>query len=362
MSTKIENLGIPSIDSFKLRLEVDHLKGFDKSLLDYIVKYNVTTAEIESEFKTNSKKYQCKEYSFYASLNTNVRVSRDRYTDCITIIINSKQIKSKYFKGITKETIKDVYKEISSLGIINCNYTTFINGAITDIDIKKDFTLPMDDYKELVSTLAIMTKESNNRDKGCTTFKESTNFGIAWSKRETSKYLSQPYLKIYHKGIELMHHSKEFYNEYLNPKEIINAIRIETTIKNKEHLKRLNLDLNKYNLIEFLSLSDEQLNSIIAKSVNAHLKTRSNTKPFKNKTNMTPSNLMLLNSIAVLTNELNWSLFRIENHLLSGFENKVTKSRQKRLINELYNDQIKGTNYDFKSSKIDSVFDSIGWA
>lgn len=359
--TKIENIGIPSIDSFKLRLEVGHLDSFDKSLLDTLVTYNAETSEVEKEFKRGAKNYPCKEYSYYASYVENVRVSKERYVDCIMLLINSKQLGSDYFKGITIETIKGVYDDIKSLGIVKCGYSTFLNSAITDIDVKKDHYLELDEYKELCKTLAIMTKPSSNRDKGCTTFKDKTNYGIAWSKRETTKYLSQPYLKIYHKGIELLHHSVKFYDEYLKFKEVKNVMRIETTIKNKKHLTALNLDFNKYSLDEFLRLSNEQLNEIIGKAVNSHLAPRSKVRTFKSKRDLSPSHQTILNSISICTTELNWSLLRIENHLLKGIENKVSKSRQKKLIKELYEDEIKGTNYDSKSTKIDSVLDSFGW-
>ena len=76
---------------------------------------------------------------------------------------------------------------------------------------------------------------------------------------------------------------------------------------------------------------------------------------------MTPQKRLLLNSILGYTTELNWSIAKVESLLLNGIENKVSKSRTKKLINELYNDYINNTDYDFKRSKVNSFFDEIGW-
>jgi len=76
---------------------------------------------------------------------------------------------------------------------------------------------------------------------------------------------------------------------------------------------------------------------------------------------MPPSDKILLRSIVALTTELNWSIEKVQNYLLSDIENTVSKSRKRTKIKQLYNDQINGTDYDFKSSKIDSVLDALGW-
>ena len=110
-------------------------------------------------------------------------------------------------------------------------------GLIYDIDIKKDFRLEQDEYKEVIKACSIMTKESSNRDKGFRVFKANDNYGIEWSIRTTSKYLTNPFLKIYSKDFELMTPTdkggaNDFYNEYLKAFNISNLKRIETTVKN----------------------------------------------------------------------------------------------------------------------------------
>jgi len=206
-----------------------------------------------------------------------------------------------------------------------------------------------------------MTKASQSSKLGCNVFKQLDNYGIEWSNRQTTKYRTHPYLKIYHKGIEITTNSIDFYNEYLKPKDVKEVIRIETTVKNRTHFRALDIGLTQFTFIEILNLTIEQKQMIIQKAVNSHLASRTKAKAFNSKLNMTPAHKVLLNSILGFTTELNWSIARIESLLLNGIENKVTKSRQKKLINELYNDHIKDTNYDFKSTKIESFFDTIGW-
>lgn len=357
--TKLEHLNEIAIDSFKLRLKVSSLKAYDSSLTDHLTVVNTNTGDIEKEFKRSSKSYECKGYTYYASYNENVRVSKSQNVDCITILINSKQLRSKYLQGITANNIKAIYKEVVSLGIIDCTYDTFINGTVSDVDFKIDFRLQLDEYKELLSTCKIMTKASSDRDKGCTSFSKSNNIGISWSVRASSKYKTHPYLKFYHKEIELKNNSRDFYDEYLQHLDITDRIRVETTVKNKSHFKVIGVDSNS--LKDVLNLSKEQKSLILSTAINSHLSPRNKSLTFKSKIDMRPSDKILLRSIVALTTELNWSIDKVQNYLLSDIESKVSKSRNRTKIKELYTDQINGTDYDFKSSKIDSVLDALGW-
>jgi hypothetical protein len=320
---------------------------------------NSDTAEIEQEFNRTKKEYSFKGFSIYASIVKGIRVSKDRFADCLILLVNSKALKSNYLQGITVDNIKQIYNQIIEVGIIDCSYDEFLNGAGTDVDFKCDFTLPLDEYKELIKVCALMTKESSNRDKGSTTFKEKTNYGISWSVRKSSKYLTNPYLKIYHKEIELKERSNDFRELYLNDVDITNRIRIETTVKNRTHFKKLGL--NSSTLKDILYLSQEQIKSIFSIGVNSHLLPRTKAMAFKTKHNLTPTKQIYLNTLLVFTSELNYTIERSINILINNIENKGSKSLNKTTLNELYIDHIKNTNYDSKASKIDKVFDSFGW-
>jgi hypothetical protein len=368
--TNVIKLGESSTDSFKLRLQVSKLEGYDRELSALFETTTTNTdtgeSETEAEWKRRAKIYECNKYNYRASFSTNIRVSATEFTDVIIILINSKQLKERYFEGITRKNINVIYKEIIKLGIVDCSLSAFLNGQITDIDFKKDWRLKMDEYKEVIKACEIMTKESPKSDIGCRPFKDKDNYGIQWSVRQSTKYLTNPFLKIYSKDLELMkptekEGSNDFYNEYLKGYDIANLKRIETTVKNKKHFESLNLGVPTNSLKDILNLSQESMNKILSISVNAHLSSRIKARTFTDKTNMTPDKRLILNSILGYTTELNWSMPKIESLLLNGIENKFTKSKKKKLINELYNDYINKTDYDFKRSKVNSFFDEMQW-
>jgi hypothetical protein len=177
---------------------------------------------------------------------------------------------------------------------------------MSDIDIKKDYHLETDEYKELILATKKMTRPSSQGSKGYNAF----DMGIQWSIRETTQYKTNPFLKIYHKESELFTNSKEFTSIHLSEhkEHIKNLFRIEATIKNRGHLRALNLGMDKFNLKELLSLSQEQLQQIIAKSVNSHLLPRSKAMTFKTQKKMTPTQSIFLRSLVSIVSDKNWSI------------------------------------------------------
>lgn len=367
MSSKIKNLGQCSIDSMKLRLELSSLKAFDQSLKDYLYIVNESTGDIEKEYKRQSKKYLCNGFSVYASIQENFLVSKDTYSDCLILLINSKQLGSKYFDGITLKTIPLIHDLLRELKILDCSLETFLKGKPTDIDFKKDFELIFDEYQEMIKALKKMTKQSSNRDKGYTHHKGQSNNGISWSVRKSNKYLSSPYTKIYHKGLEMHLNgskggSNEFREIYLPYLDITNVFRLETTVKNKKHLESLKLGLKSFSLEELLNLSKASLDKIMSTAFNSHLLPRNPSLTFKSKKKMSPSDQQLFSSLLAFIHDHEYSLNRAINLMTGRIESPVAKSRAKKKLTIMYNDEISGTNYQAKSSKIESVFDAFGWA
>ena len=365
MKTKIPNLGQCSIDSLKLRLEIPLLTSYNKRL-----DKNLTTIDddgvIEDEFKRKSKRYFLDGFSLYASISKNVPVGFNRRCDCLILLINSKQLGSRYFEGITLLTLPIIYNLVKSLEILDCDYDTFLASSPTDIDFKKDHELEFDEYKELINGCDLMTKESTQSCFGNNVFRGKTNYGIQWSKRESNKFLKAPFTKIYHKGYEFItltedKGSKDFADKYLSHIDFNEVFRIETQVKNKEHLKRLKIGLEDFTLKDLLNLSSESKDKILSTAINSHLSPRTKSLSFKSKSKLTPSNHMHLSSLLGLINEANFSFKRACNFLINNIENDSSKSLKKKVLTDLYNDHIKDTNYDRKSSKIENVLDGLGW-
>jgi len=367
MTSKIPNLGQCSIDSLKLRIELKDLYSFDSSLNENLVTLDEETLSVvEETFKRKSKYYQSGGFGFYASIVENVKVSKDRSSDCLILLINSKQLGSKYFEGITKETVPIIYDEIKRLGIMDCSASTFLYASPTDIDFKKDFSIQFDEYKEVINSCRIMTKQSTNRDKGCTVFAQKDNWGISWSVRTTKNYLSNPYTKIYHKGLEFSKEdcnggSKAFKDRYLPLIDVSNIMRIETTVKNKKHLESLKIPLGTFTFYDLLSLSDENKDKILAKAINSHLLPRTKSLAFKTKSKMSPTQRIYLNLLMGLINDSNFTFKRALNLALNGIENASTKSLNKKTLTRLYTDHLEGTDYETKSDNVENVLSGLGW-
>ena len=363
--TNISNLTITTIDSLKLRIPISQLDSFDNSLNDVFVTTNVTTGEIEKEFKKTAKQYQCDNYSFYVSL-ANIKHSGRHFEDCIILLLNSKQIESRYFEGLTLDSIKVVYNKVVELGILNCSLDTFLRGVPTDIDFKKDYQMEMDNYKEIIQGCSLMSKNSSQVDIGKRVFNSSTNQGISWGKRESSKYIANPFTKIYHKGLEFItpkenKGAKEFKDRYLNHIDTNDIIRIETTVKNKRHLESLKLDLKYFTLFDLLSMTPKQNDWVITSAINKHLNKRTRLMVFKDKVELRPQHQVELNALIGFTSQMNWSLIRSIEFMSNNITNKDTKSRLKKRLTNLYNDYINETDFAPKVDKVNSFFDSIGW-
>lgn len=361
--SKIPNLEEISIDSCKLTIPLSLVKSYNYQLnREWITVDKETLSEIDSEFKKKRIAYYGKGFTVYASIQENRLISKGYYSDCIVLLINSKHLGSRYFEGITLNTLPIIHNLlVNELKILDCSFDSLLSASITDIDFKKDYLIDFDNYKELIKGCKAMTKPSNNKDKGCRDFTGKTNYGIEWSVRETNKYLTNPYVKIYHKGLELIYNSDEWYDIYLPYLDVSNVMRIEVTIKNKKHLESLKLGLKSFTLREVLKLNQEQMQKIIATCINSHLLPRTKGLSFKTESKMTPTHRIFLNSLIGLTVDSNLSIDRALNLLLNGIENDSSKSNNKKVLKRLYFDHIKGTNYEKKVSQIESIFDSFGW-
>lgn len=166
-----------------------------------------------------------------------------------------------------------------------------------------------------------------------TNFKGKGNYGIMFNKREASNYLNNPFVKIYHKGNDLKHNSKEFKKEYFSKVDTENIIRLETTIKNKKHLK--SFDIKDNQLTTLLSIKQSVLKYIIKNSLFKHINVP------KKLTRQTDSNLSITD--LALLESLKYKM-RIENlpytnairQMMYGSKDKQSRYRFKKKMIELY--------------------------
>tara|TARA_R110002153_G_C13266407_1_gene492865 strand:+ start:216 stop:1316 length:1101 start_codon:yes stop_codon:yes gene_type:complete len=362
---KIKNLREPSIDSLKYRIPIHCLKSYNQDLNANMVTLDVDTDEIEREFKRVSKVFQLQDYIVRAAIE-NSPISNGARCDVLAIGINAKQLENKYFEGITTDNIEILYKLIIDLEILDCSLNTFIDeGFITDLDIKKDFPVEMDDFKELIKGCDVMTKESKKSSGGNDIKSGSKHYAIYWGGARTTKnWKSYPFTKIYHKSIQIAQPKqkngmREFKDSYLSNIDTSNLMRIETTVKNREHLLSLNIGLKKCNLREILNLNHEQLDKILAKAFNQHL-TRNTSKVFKKEKTMTPSKEIIFSTLCMLINDENYSFDRALKGMIRTIPRGSNKTLKKKEITKIYEDYIYKTDYKKKTQIIENIYDEIG--
>ena len=171
-----------SIDSVRLKINtgfVDFTEKGVSTLVNMKGTFDVTTGEItEDEFKRNA--FEIKENGILSRLlvrNIQLGFNEGAHkSEVLEIFISSKMLKGKYLKGITQETIRDIYDYLMSLELFHIYYDKFLeNSTCTDIDFKTDRNnMPPDKAQEFFKYLSIQGGELHNQ-KG--------NKGLSYSHR-----------------------------------------------------------------------------------------------------------------------------------------------------------------------------------
>ena len=352
----IDTLGSTEIDSFKLRIPYRNV-----DVTNYRLEALRTTTfeggEIETEnFKKNALRFENNGIKTKFAIEVMPMDNKGFKKKYLTIGLNSKLLKEKYRQGITKTNIDFVHNAIMQYDVARFDLKTMLEGFVTDLDFKTDTKATMDEFQELKKFFKINAKEILNYSS----FNSKTNQGMQYSVRETKSYKTKPFVKMYHKELELKYNVKAqspiFYKAYLKGKEDVkDLIRFETTIKNNAHMKVLGITSNT--LSHFLNLEDSFKKDILSMSINTHLE--SNIKQIKIREGMTPLDEMLHNLI-VMHMEQGMTYDRIRDFVLSTFTEKTRKSKAKSKFNQIYEEQIRGTKKDISTKNIDSILNLIG--
>lgn len=345
-------LGQITVDSLKIRISFDKCTIVDDKILcdKYIV--DAATGGIDKEFKENRYKHYKNGVSTSYGIEDQV-TSHQNVERYMVILFNSKLLSSRYFEGITKHNIYLVYLSIISQQKVFFTFDDFIGSSCTDVDFKKDVLTST--LNENIKTMHLFAKESKRANVGCNIFSEYGNKGIEWSSRKRATP-ANPFLKIYHKGLELVNKSKDFHREYLGGFNIDKLVRVETTIKNRKHFKRYNIYDTTLNGI--LNLSQDKLQDVLKDILDIHLNKRI-VAP-KTPTNMKPSHAVHFASITSLM-DLGLSYNSIREMLVGAIRDSVGKCRMRKTLDSIYEESIAGSEVDTLSKQQTNFFNSIGW-
>lgn len=248
-----------AVDSLKVRIPAQCVDIKCPELADsHIIKVNSTTGRILGTAGVNQTSYSYPhtgvEVSYkYEAMNVGGR----RPERFISIGIHSKMLGEGYLQGINSKSIHKLYNEIQRHGLIDVDaLSLFDKSSCTDVDIKRDEMLTSNALKAQIGDL----KKSvfSKRKHLVKTFRKADNLGIQFSERSTTSFKTAPFLKIYHKGIELIQESNLFASKHLGEVSYQDIARIETTIKNRKHFRYLYGDEFNPTLGNVISLTTEQ--------------------------------------------------------------------------------------------------------
>ena len=337
-------INVPLTDSFSLKIPFNECQILDERLTSNTFIYYETLDAIDSE--PNPPKPM-----LIQGNGITIRIglceiplldhkTREKIqTKFINLTVSSKLLRQNYFDGISKHNIETLYNEFLSFEVFTCSLETFLNGYISDVDIC--FNRYCVSPKIFSDSLDILMLQTGNKQKHLHKIHDAQNIGLTFNKRDFAKP-SIPFIKLYHKEYELLTKSAEFYNIYLFPtysEGIKNLTRVEVTIKNYDHKKRL----EKFGIIpsfktleEYLNLSQAELYQVIVFSLNSYIELKARQKA----PNLSP------------TDHIIYEL--IQNCIISGYDHKallnvvisfkgstpeathVSHSRMRKKINELF--------------------------
>jgi hypothetical protein len=350
-------LYLPSIDSFKWRLELDSVEIINRNLLDHIInqKTNTTTGEIIEEIpiQSNSLKVHFDHYHIHFAINKIFGV------EYLVVLINSKLLEHDYLHGITMKNIEPIYNKIMSCNVFRCSFEQFLSGYVSDTDIKKDVTLSEKDLKGVIKHLDAASKAHKRSKYGANPFTEKDNLGIEWNTRKGASF-THPFLKVYHKGVESKHSkNREFFEHYIGLDTITDRTRIEVTIKSFREAQKHGFKDNT--LLTLLKATTDDLNAIIEHSVTSNLEPRLKKVERKDKTALNNSELIMYLYLTELIKEKGISFNNALLHVIEHQECKVQRSRLKTSLTKVYEEQIQGQKYEVKVRSMNSFFDVLGW-
>ena len=354
--TKVKNNSIRpntneiTIDSFRISIPINLVRILDSNLTDKAATFtiNLRTDEVLTE-------REVKENSIIRNINgvpLRFNIDNSFNEKKVVILINSKHLFNDYFNGITPSNIETIYNTIIDCGIIDIDFETFLKQPIVDVDFKKDNVVGLEEYHKSLEIIRSCSKLSKYKDDGCHSYAN----GIEFSVRKTSKYLSNPYFKIYHKEIELNENSSDFADKHLKHVDYTDLVRIEYTVKNKKHFNSLGVENNT--LKHVLSLSNEVKQTMQQVVVKKHLSRREMIAP-KENSDLNPNQQIMFDYINLLL-ENGQNINAVMNYILGSFSG-TNKYRKKKEITFVYENFIMGTIAEKRSLKMNSFFDNLGW-
>lgn len=337
------------VDSATLTIPLSKVEFPDSWLSSEVATVNLQTGEARDIREASneyikdrgiSTRYQVQKRAFVPNTNSQI--------DVLRITINAKQLGARYLEGITATNVARVYEYIISQGLVNLSLDDFLAGWVTDCDFKLDFHLA--DLKEVYTNIDALHERTREtlKAKGRGVYKPfrdtGRNYGLEWYPRNNWKGAvpaSKQNTRVYAKGLELTHHSSEFYANFLPAQDhTLNILRIETQgIKNAKTAKRY--EIEDTSLLNVLSLTSDSCKRMFTEPFSHFLNFDYKPPKVKDSHSFKEYENAVLKKIVMEAMDIN--LDELWEMLGNGYENdvrpfkdKVEKSKQKRAHMERY--------------------------
>jgi hypothetical protein len=326
-STKIQkklNLEKIKIDSFKLRVPRINVELVDSKFTKKFQKL-YETGEIDEHIGLDNNKVKT-ENGITSRIGIVHSMDTDGGSEYVMFQINAKQLKKKYFEGINRNNIKIIYEYLMSFKIVYLDYSVFLDGLISDIDICFDYKITRKGMQETNQKIyeSILPHCAKYVGKP---FGRKNNTGLQFNDRAKATP-SKPYCKIYHKTTELESKSEEFAKAYLKNIDYQNIGRFEYTIKNSKHKRYLNL---KYQTLDdFLKIQHRTLERFFFNGIKSYTISQEIIREYQD---LSPAKRLMLELINKLISRGSdkQSIYTV----LNVFDIPQEKSRMKKLLTQL---------------------------
>lgn len=351
----LDSIDSIELDSLKVRIPLKEVEIINKGLNAKWLLVNQETGETDTNyFKENSFPINENGIKTRFAIEKQ-KISFKEAETFLIILFNSKILKERYLEGITIDNIKEVYQKLISYGVVKFSFDSFMFAECTDVDFKRDTIRKH--FKDITKSLFQLVKESKVKNEGAQLFNRADNIGIEFSARDTTSFLKNPFLKIYHKGLELRNNSKEFFGAYLfgviPDEKLTDRIRIEYTIKNKKHFRYFKV--NDTTLKNILELTEEKKKEMLRSILNNHLQFE-RVEITMHRNELTPTEIVILGLIEANL-QMNLQYNYLIEEILKGIENKTQRSRKRVELRKLYDTYLKGQKSDIKAESFGNFLD-----
>ena len=276
----------PSVDSVFIQIPISQVKLQDTLLGEYVSDVSLSSGQVEEGVRFKTQHYH-KENGINTefSIGTLYRGFKngDNSEQVLQIKLTSKQLKERYFEGITSDNIKHLHSYLIGLNVADFSLTSMLSARWVDFDVKTDFQEHGKGVDYVRDTINKLVKYVNPKYKsnsatyreGYSHFNKPNNNGLQFLDRKKAVGRSltpfrNQFCKFYHKSLMLSSdkESSKFADTYLKGQNLDNILRYESAVKGNALRDYYGLPTT---LGELLEVDESTLLQILRKPLEAHL-------------------------------------------------------------------------------------------